>query len=271
VHILHDLVRRRYVGGWIPLAQEIRRICREPHLIYDDTTVAGDRDARIHVERLVQDGAWASILDFVERLHDRLPIDGLAWSDDANDWQIRTSRSAVQEYIISEISTLLLEENLAFEFRSGRVWRRGRLHTTETVSRAEVVMGDPRLEQARKHYSKALKYFRQASNPDWENSVKEAVCAVEAAAKALFPDAKGKTLGEVITSITGRDEAKLPKTIANTFHGLYGFRSGGTGVGHGGSTGGKATESIAEYILAVAASQIILLVDLANNDNDVAF
>jgi hypothetical protein len=46
--------------------------------------------------------------------------------------------------------------------------------------------------------------------------------------------------------------------------GLYAFRSGGDGVGHGGSTGGAATQDIAEYVLAMAASQIILLTDLAS-------
>lgn len=92
--------------------------------------------------------------------------------------------------------------------------------------------------------------------------MKEAVCAVEAAARALFPTG-GSTLGEVTKSITGVGPAQLPKPIANTFHGLYGFRSAGDGVGHGGSTGGEVTKELAEYALAVAASQIVLLVDLA--------
>ena len=35
-----------------------------------------------------------------------------------------------------------------------------------------------------------------------------------------------------------------------------------------GTTGGAATPDIAEYALAVAASQIILLVDLANSQED---
>lgn len=74
------------------------------------------------------------------------------------------------------------------------------------ITRAEVVLGDPRLDEARKHYAKAVKYFRHASSPDPENAVKEAVCAVEAAAKSLFPDTKPKTLGDVVKAITGSEE-----------------------------------------------------------------
>jgi hypothetical protein len=50
--------------------------------------------------------------------------------------------------------------------------------------------------------------------------------------------------------------------------GLYAFRSGGEGVGHGGATGGAVTPALAEYALAVAASQIILLVDLASGEEE---
>ncbi|MCV2355303.1 hypothetical protein LNV09_14200 [Paucibacter sp. B2R-40] len=38
----------------------------------------------------------------------------------------------------------------------------------------------------------------------------------------------------------------------------------GEGVAHGGATGGKVTPEIAEYMLAVFTSQIILFVDLEN-------
>lgn len=64
----------------------------------------------------------------------------------------------------------------------------------------------------------------------------------------------------------------LPKTLGQTVAGLYGFRSGGEGVGHGGTSGGTATAEIAEYALAVAASQIILLVDISNaQEHDIPF
>jgi hypothetical protein len=205
---------------------------------------------------------WERVFDFCERFYNHL-AQGYQRYDPEFETLVQVStKSDAQQYIAGELQRLFLEENLAFEFSDGIVRRRGRRNTADQVSRAEVVLGDPRLAKALVHFNKALRYFRSISQPDPENAVKEAVCAVEATARALFPSG-GSTLGEVTKSITGVGPGLLPKPIANTFHGLYGFRSAGDGVGHGGAEGGAATKELAEYVLAVAASQIVLLVDLA--------
>jgi len=225
--------------------------------MYYESSAEDYLKARASGEKLLLSLPWDKILDFCERLHHSL-AQGVG----------RTGRNEVQAHVESEVGRLFLEEGLAFEFNDGRVERRGRAHTTTQVSKAQVVLGDPRLASARTHFNKALKYFRNVSQPDPENAVKEAVCAVEATARALFPDSAGKTLGDVTKALTGNDAGQLPKSVAQTFHGLYGFRSGGEGVAHGGATGGPATNAIAEYVLAVASSQMILLVDLANSLED---
>lgn len=252
LYLLHDLLRARYVDTWIDIARELERLTRAKPVDYYKSSGDDLNKARIATEDILYSMAWDSVLDFCERLYEVLLKDG------------SQTRSYIQSYIARELNRLFVEENLAFEFREGFVQRRGRQHSSTQVSRAQVVLGDPRLESARNHFNKGLRYFHSVSNQDPENAVKEAVCSVEATARALFADVKLKTLGDVIKSITAAEPGKLPKAVANTFHDLYAFRSGGAGVTHGGSTGGVATPAIAEYVLAVAASQIILLVDLAN-------
>jgi hypothetical protein len=205
---------------------------------------------------------WDKVFDFCERFFSHLAQDHKSFNREIDEWVLITSKAQAQDYIGTELQRLFLEENLAFEFSDGVVRRRGRRNTADQVSRAEVVLGDPRLAKALSHFNKALRYFRNVSQPDPENVVKEAVCSVEATARALFPSA-GSTLGEVIKSITGAGPGQLPKPIAKTFEGLYGFRSAGDGVGHGGAEGGPVTKELSEYALAVAASQIVFLVDLA--------
>lgn len=251
VHLLHDLIRRRYIYTWGEIARELERISRGPVRNYDGVEGTAKSNSEVFLKRL----PWDKVLDFCERLHNSL----------ANE----TARAGeAKKYIAVELERLFIEEGLAFEFRDGRIERRGRAHTTTQVSKAQVVLGDPRLDSARKHFNKAIKYFRDVSQPDPENAVKEAVCAVEATARALFPGSSGKTLGDITKALTGNDVGQLPKAVAQTFHGLYGFRSGGEGVAHGGTTGGPVTNTIAEYVLAVAASQMILLVDLGNSSED---
>jgi hypothetical protein len=94
--------------------------------------------------------------------------------------------------------------------------------------------------------------------------VKESVCAVEAAGKVLFPAAKASTLGDLARWLGTTRDVSVPKALCQTITGVYAFRNGGDGVGHGGATGGVATADVAEYILAVSASQVIYFVDLAN-------
>lgn len=136
---------------------------------------------------------------------------------------------------------------------------------------AEKSLADQRLDSARKHFSKSLRHFRDRKKPDLENAVKEAVCAVEAAAKELFPDANAATLGDFVKWATNNDRLLLPKTIGQTFSGLYGFRNSGEGVSHGATSGGIVTTELSEYVLGVAASQIILLADLARDVEEPPF
>jgi hypothetical protein len=264
IHVLHGLDARGYIADWLKVSAELQRLAR----VRPDF----DRNAAAAVaEQLLMELPWDKVFDFCERLYGYLTQDVWRYNRASEEDELVGSKSDIQEYIASELQRLFLEEHLAFEFSAGIVRRRGRRHTADRVARAEVVLGDPRLVKARTHFNKALKYFRNISEPDPENVVKEAVCAVEATARALFPS-DGSTLGDVVKSITGSGIGQLPKAIASTFHGLYGFRNGGEGVTHGGAEGGAATKEIAEYGLSVAASQIVLLVDLdAASEPDVPF
>lgn len=252
VHVLDRLVDRECID-WESVIGELQRIARviPDHSRHPDTAT-----------QVLLQLSWDKVFDFCERLYSHLTRDVYRWNRQTEESDLIASKSEAQEYIASELRSLFLEEQLAFEFSNGLVRRRGRRNTADQVSRAELVLGDPRLSAARGHINKALRYFQNVSQPDPENVVKEAVCAVEATARVLFPSS-GSTLADVVKSITGSELGQLPKPIAQTFHGLYGFRSGGEGVGHGGAAGGAATKELAEYALAVAASQIVLLVDLA--------
>lgn len=263
LHLISAGMRDGSLGSWHRILLELQRIARVPPKAYE----VSDEVAQQNVTEILNELPWEGMFDFCERLPSYLAQEVVSRLEDG-DWGVTATKSEMQLFFSNEIQRLFQEENLAFEFRDGLVQRRGRRHTVDRVSRAEAVLADARLATARKHYAKALSYFRDRVKPDPENAVKEAVCAVEAAAKDLFPNAQAATLGDSIKWLTGAEPGKLPKAIGQTFAGLYGFRNGGDGVAHGGATGGAATASIAEYVLAMAASQIILLVDLANAEED---
>lgn len=262
LHLLLDLVEREYVSGWGSIAKELQRIGRLPPAEYSNTQITSIRQAKADAGEALTALSWDKAYDFCERLHNHLAREvGHHWND---EYEVKTPKAEVQVFIADELQRLFSEEGLAFEFTEGLVRRRGRKHTVDITTRAQVVLGDPRLANARKHYEKAMQFFRSPAKPDFENAVKEAVCAVEAAGKALFPAAKAATLGDLAKWFVSTKDVIIPKALAQTITGIYAYRSGGDGVGHGGSAGGAATAEVAEYVLAVSASQIIYLVDVSN-------
>lgn len=263
LHLLLDLIDRKFVDDWISLAREFQRIARLPPTEYDNSKTAGFQQAKRDAEEALAGLSWDKAYDFCERLHNYLAREvGYYYND---EYEVTTPKNEVQAFIASELQRLFSEEELAFEFTEGLVRRRGRKHTVDVTTRAQVVLGDIRLAGARRHYDKAMQFFRSPAKPDYENCVKEAVCAVEATGKTLFPEAKAATLGDLAKWFASTKEVNVPKALAHTITGIYAYRSGGDGVGHGGAAGGAATPEVAEYVLAVCASQIIYLVDVSNS------
>jgi len=266
LHILVDLVEKEYVENWGTVARELRRIDRQPPVTYNATRTDSRRRAAEDAENIINTMKWDSVYDFCERLYNYLACaTGYYWNDEFHE---KTSKEDVKKFIAEEIQRLFEEESLAFDFDQGVIRRRGRKHTNDVTTRAQVVLGDPRLTSARRHYDKAMAFFRNPTKPDFENAVKESVCAVEAAGKSLFPNAKASTLGDLAKWFSSTKEVSVPKALAQTVTAIYAYRSGGDGVGHGGSNGGIATAEVTEYVLAVCASQIIYFVDISTEQDD---
>lgn len=265
LHLLHDLVDKRYVAGWPQLANELQRVGRLTRKKYGTHTSRDLNEAQKDCEDCINSIKWERMYDFCERLYGHL-AEEIGDHNINNFYEIEVPRSEVQAYIARELQLMFAEEGLAFEFGDGTVQRQGRRHTVEKVSHAQLVLNDQRLNPARVHFNKALNFFRKPSQPDWENAVKEAVCAVEAAGKALFPQAKAKTLNELVGWL--QRESKAPKPLIHTIQGIYAYRGGGEGIAHGGADGGRATSAVAEYVIAVCASQIIYLVDLEHGEEE---
>lgn len=267
LHLLCDAVDKDYLSNWPVVAKELRRIARVAPGDYDLSSIQDITQAQVDVEIYLNQLDWEKIYDFCERLYSHLAQRTFY---DPNGG-VTITKVQPQLFFAEELQRLFEEESLGYEFRDGLVQRRGKRHTINQINKAEMALADLRLEAARKHFSKALRYFRDREKPDPENAVKEAVCAVEAAAKELFPDAKAATLGDFVKWATGSERGLLPKTIAQTFIGLYAFRNGGEGVSHGATSGGVVTTELSEYVLGMAASQILLLADLMKDDEEPPF
>ena len=267
-HLLREAVEEHYLPDCVVVVRELRRIARTSTLNYDNSHTYDTAWAwtQIYSELTCLD--WEKAYDFCERIYSHLTQDVQHYMLDE---RTITTKAQAQAFFAEELQRLFEEESLGYEFRDGLVQKRGKPHTTDQVHKAERTLVDQRLDAARMHFSKALGYFRDRKKPDYANTVKEAVCAVEAAAKELFAQSNAKTLGEFINWAVSEKQNLVPKMIGQTFIGLYGFRGSGEGVTHGATSGGAVTAELSEYVLGVAASQILLLAELARNNEEPPF
>ena len=82
-----------------------------------------------------------------------------------------------------------------------------------------------------KNIKKALEHLSRRENPDYENSIKESISAVESLIKALVTTKKG-TLGQLIEKELPKLEPAIHPALLKGFSSLYGFTSDANGVRH---------------------------------------
>lgn len=221
------------------------------HLSFDDDTPFAEQ-----VRCLLDKLEWWQIYTFCERVYSHCIGD-----DDDISSEGMERASGDKRYFAGEVNNLLSEENLAYEFADGQFLRRGRAHTQVSLLRAGSVLGQSRLAEVRTHYNKARSFF-QVPEPDVENCVKEALCALEACLNILRPKVDWKDFVRGVERIQGNTDGKIPPPLAQAIVKLYGYRGSGQGVAHAALGGNRVTALEAEAVLSLVASFITYLVDL---------
>lgn len=100
------------------------------------------------------------------------------------------------------------------------------------------------------HLSKANRFLADRDAPDYENSIKESISAVEALCEILT-GAKGKeaTLGKMLKKLEKKGVV-IHAGLQSAFNTLYGYTSDANGIRHAGDIGGpSATFEEAKYML----------------------
>lgn len=126
----------------------------------------------------------------------------------------------------------------------------------------------PELEDARGHYRKAFVFFTRLKDPDYENTVKEALQALESAAKGLTPGKKD--FDKLLLDLQGTSENEIPPAIVSALRSMYGFRGAAKGVAHGGANGGVVDRHVAELVLSVVGAAVIYLASRGQPDDNSA-
>lgn len=80
-------------------------------------------------------------------------------------------------------------------------------------------------ENVRNHFKKSLALLSNRENPDYENSIKESISAVEAWAKIIM-NSPSASLGDLIKKVS------IHKSLKKGIDAFYGFASDKSGIRH---------------------------------------
>ncbi len=93
----------------------------------------------------------------------------------------------------------------------------------------EVIENTSEIEQIRKHIDTAIQHLSNRKSPDYRNSIKESITAVESTCSYITGD-KNATLGKTLAQLE-KDE-KLHGALKTSFSALYGWTSDASGIRH---------------------------------------
>ena len=116
-------------------------------------------------------------------------------------------------------------------------------------------------DEAGSHIHNAIALYRDRLSPDYRNSVKESVSAVEATYRRLTGK-EHKDIGTAIAEME-RDGLHLPKPLKNGFTAIYGWSSGKDGIRHALMADARTvSEAEARLMLVMCSAYVNYLLSL---------
>lgn len=112
-----------------------------------------------------------------------------------------------------------------------------------------------------RHIEKALELYSDRKSPDYENSVKESISAVEAMCKIIAGlDGGNATLGSAINKLK-ECSINIHPAMENAFKQLYGYTSDSNGIRHGGIDFVDVPSEDAKYMLVSCSAFVNYLLE----------
>lgn len=129
--------------------------------------------------------------------------------------------------LIPQLNAVLQRENSAYRFVSGKVTPITSQQEIEEIERA--IASSDQYAGARTHLQTSLGFLTDKLNPDYRNSIKESISAVESLAKKLVGDDKA-TLGQALKVL--EKHHNLHPSLKTAFSALYGYTNDAGGIRH---------------------------------------
>lgn len=145
-----------------------------------------------------------------------------------------------------------LEKELsAYRFVNGVITQ---ISSKEEIESIEDALNIPsKYDSVHIHLNRSLELFSDKKTPDYRNSIKESISAVESYCSILTGDSKA-TLGQALKIIEKTN--KIHPALKNSLSNLYGYTSEGDGIRHGLLEENNLSQEDAKFMLVVCSAFI---------------
>lgn len=184
------------------------------------------------IEEVFLGASYDDILTFIEAISDYWKDKSVYLENSGNHY------GYVHAYTIPEVfNNIFKKEYIGYRFIDGKIspisdeTEVGTITETLNDTYAPVSM----------HISKAHALLADREQPDYENSIKESISAVEAMCE-IITGIKGKeaTLGTMLKKLESNGVV-IHSALKSAFNTLYGYTSDANGIRHAGDIGGEAS------------------------------
>ncbi|WP_182200076.1 AbiJ-NTD4 domain-containing protein [Paraliobacillus salinarum] len=161
-------------------------------------------------------------------------------------------------------NNVLEKEVSAYRFVSGRITQ---LTQPEEIQEIEDAITNPCTNQlVKKHINQALSFLSDRQQPDYRNSIKESISAVETVTKAIVGD-QNTTLGKALNKIEENGTIQLHKDLKEGFKKIYHYTSDSGGIRHALKDNNNVEFEDAKFMLVSCSAFCNYLIDKARKSD----
>lgn len=191
--------------------------------------------------QFIKEAEWYEVYDFVEFV---LPL---------------TEKT---DELTDKLNSILEEERTAYRIVSDIIVPI--YNSTEKESIESSVENSVGLIGVHEHLKQAIAHLSNRKNPDYRNSVKESISALESLCKTIADD-RTATLGDALKTIEKNGQVDLHKALKQSFSSLYGYTSDADGIRHAMLEESSLTFTDAKYMLVSCSAFINYLISKASD------
>ena len=205
---------------------------------YPENRIYKEQNAEKLEKAIINSEDWYTIFDFIER-----------YLETCNDNKVLRMQTEFNRILESEVSAYRIIDKKVIP-----ITNKSEISTVEEAMNAG-------FDSVRIHLEKALGLFADRRNPDYENSIKESISAVESMCCIITgTTGKNATLGNTLKKLKEKG-VHIHQAMGKAFLSLYGYTSDEDGIRHGGIDFANAPSEDAKYMLVSCSAFINYLIE----------